>query len=104
MTAVKKDVTKLLKLCRLKSSGNLISQRCRLIEHIECCLKTGKSPPDEIVLFLVKSLNVNGVNMELARLGLDKKGTVKSKKEILIEHLRDNKFIHVQKQKPQAHK
>ena len=90
MTAVKKDITKLLKMCRLKSSGNLISQRCRLIEHIECCLKTGKSPPDEILLFLVKSLNVNGVNMELARLGLDKKDTVKSKKEILIQHLKDN--------------
>ena len=91
MTAVKKDITKLLKLCHLESTGNLASTRTRLLDYVDYSLKEGSKIPDEIILFIVKSLNANGINMELTRLNLDTKGPLKSKKEALTKYLKCDK-------------
>ena len=91
MTAVKKDITKLLKLCHLESTGNLASTRTRLLDYVDYSLKEGSRIPDEIILFIVKSLNANGINMELTRLNLDTKGPLKSKKKALTKYLKCDK-------------
>ena len=91
MTAVKKDITKLLKLCHLESTGNLASIRTRLLDYVDYSLKDESKIPDEIILFIVKSLNANGIIMELTRLNLDTKGPLKSKKEALRKYLKYDK-------------
>ena len=91
MTAVKKDITKLLKLCHLESTGNLASTRTRLLDYVDYSLKEGGKIPDENILSIVKSINANSINMELTRLNLDTKGQLKSKKEALIKYLKCDK-------------
>ena len=91
MTTVKKDITKLLKLCHLESTSNLASIRTRLLDYVDYSLKEESKIPDEIILFIFKSLNANGINMELTRLNLDTKGPLKSKKEALRKYLKCDK-------------
>ena len=84
----KKEVTKLLKMCNIKSTGSLSSQRSRLTQHIDSSIKNHTEIPEGIILHIVKALNTNGLNMELNRLGLETKGNIKTKKETLIGYLK----------------
>ena len=86
----KKEVTKLLKMCNIKSTGSLSSQRSRLTQHIDSSIKNHTEIPEGIILHIVKALNTNGLNMELNRLGLETKGNIKTKKETLIGYLKEN--------------
>ena len=63
----------------------------RLLDYVDYSLKEGSKIPDEIILVIVKSLNPNGINMELTRLNLDTKGPLKSKKEALTKYLKCDK-------------
>ena len=86
----KKEVTKLLKMCNIKSTGLLSSQRSRLTQHIDSSIKNHTEIPEGIILHIVKALNTNGLNMELNRLGLETKGNIKTKKKMLIGYLKEN--------------
>ena len=86
----KKEVTKLLKMCNIKSTGSLSSQRSRLTQHVDSSIKNHTEIPEGIILHIVKALNTNGLNMELNRLGLETKGNIKTKKETLIGYLKEN--------------